>query len=53
MPTSSEPGATLVTFRGGFVADWQLVERLLEIEARGALFALVDGGRFAWYRVTF
>jgi hypothetical protein len=46
MPTSSEPGATLVTFRGGFVADWQLVERLLEIEARGAVFDLVDGGRF-------
>ena len=37
---------TLVTFRGGFCADWVLVARLLDLEARGATFHLVDGGRF-------
>jgi hypothetical protein len=36
----------LVTFRGGFVADWAIVRRLLDLEARGARFELVDGGRF-------
>jgi hypothetical protein len=35
-----------VTFRGGFVADWQLVRRLLDIEARGCAFHLEDEGRF-------
>ena len=34
----------LVTFRGGFVADWVLVERLLDIESRGATFHLLDDG---------
>ena len=36
----------LVTFRGGFVADWAVVSRLLDIEARGCSFRLEDGGRF-------
>ena len=36
----------LVTFRGGFVAPWPVVARLLDLEARGARFALLDGGRF-------
>lgn len=36
----------LVTFRGGFVADWLLVRCLLDIESRGATFVLLDGGRF-------
>jgi hypothetical protein len=39
----------LVTFRGGFVADWSVVRRLLDIEARGCSFRLENGGRF---RVT-
>jgi hypothetical protein len=37
---------TLVNFRGGFVADWQVVNRLLGIEARGARFELLADGRF-------
>jgi hypothetical protein len=37
---------TLVTFRGGFVADFAIVRRLLDIEARGCWFRLEDGGRF-------
>jgi hypothetical protein len=45
MPTSTET-PTLVTFRGGFVAEWLVVEWLLDLEARGARFELVDGGRF-------
>jgi hypothetical protein len=36
----------VVTFRGGFVADWTLVRRLLDIEARGATFHLESEGRF-------
>ena len=36
----------LVTFRGGFVADWSIVVRLLEIESRGCRFELLNGGRF-------
>jgi hypothetical protein len=36
----------LVTFRGGFAADWSLVSRLLAIEARGGRFELLEGGRF-------
>jgi hypothetical protein len=36
----------LVTFRGGFVADWAIVRRLLDIEARGCSFQLEDGGPF-------
>ncbi len=35
----------LVTFKGGFIASLELVERLLAIEARGARFVPV-GGRF-------
>jgi hypothetical protein len=36
----------LVTFRGGFVAEWLVVERLLELEARGVRFELAPHGRF-------
>jgi hypothetical protein len=41
--------SSLVTFRHGFVADWQVVQRLLDLEDRGAKFRLEEGGRF---RVT-
>ena len=41
------PGSSdVVTFRGGFVADWTVVARLLALEARGCSFRLEDGGRF-------
>lgn len=40
---------SLVTFRGGFVADYVVVERLLDLAQRGATFSLVDEARF---RVT-
>lgn len=43
MPTVS---SELVTFRGGFVADWAVVHRLLDLEARGCRFVLEAGGRF-------
>jgi hypothetical protein len=36
----------LVTFRDGFVADWPVVQRLLDLEGRGCRFQLEDGGRF-------
>lgn len=36
----------LVTFRGGFVASWPVVARLLDLEVRGARFVLLAGGRF-------
>ncbi len=36
----------LVTFRGGFVAEWVLVQRLLDLEGRGCRFTLEAGGRF-------
>ena len=45
MPACSESSG-LVTFRGGFVADWAVVARLLDLEARGCTFRLEDGGRF-------
>ena len=45
MPACSESSG-LVTFRGGFVADWVVVARLLDLEARGCLFRLEAGGRF-------
>ena len=45
MPACSDPSG-LVTFRGGFVADWAVVARLLDIEARGCSFRLEAGGRF-------
>jgi hypothetical protein len=48
MQTCSE-APVLVTFRGGFAADWTVVERLLDLEARGVTFTLADAGRF---RVT-
>jgi hypothetical protein len=35
----------LVTFRGGFVADWHVVSKLLDLEARGARFELLADGR--------
>jgi hypothetical protein len=38
--------ARLVTFRGGLVASWPVVARLLDLEARGARFVLLAGGRF-------
>jgi len=37
---------TLVTFRGGFVADGCVVRVLLDLEARGCTFRLEDDGRF-------
>jgi hypothetical protein len=36
----------LVTLRDGFVVDWAVVRRLLEIESRGCSFRLENGGRF-------
>jgi hypothetical protein len=45
MPACSESSG-LVMFRGGFVADWAVVQRLLDIEARGCSFHLETGGRF-------
>ena len=36
----------LVTFRGGFVADWQVVQRILDLETRGCRFQVEQGGRF-------
>jgi hypothetical protein len=36
----------LVTFQDGFVVDWTVVSRLLDIEGRGCAFRLEDGGRF-------
>lgn len=44
MPTTFEPPA-LVTFSGGFVADWCVVRRLLDLEAKGARFVLLADGR--------
>jgi hypothetical protein len=44
MPAISE--ALIVTFRGGFVADWAVVRRLLDLEARGARFELKLNGGF-------
>ena len=46
---TSDPAVALVTFRGGFVADWNVVSRLLMIEARGGCFELTSDGGF---RVT-
>jgi hypothetical protein len=36
----------LVTFRDGFVASWPTVQRLLDLEARGASFELLPDDRF-------
>ncbi len=36
----------LVTFRGGLVADWAVVTRLLDLESRGARFELKPDGGF-------
>lgn len=44
MGTSETP--TMVIFRGGFSADWRVVSRLLELEARGAHFELKPDGGF-------
>ena len=44
MPASCD-APVLVTFRGGFVADWGVVSRLLDLEARGAKFELLPDGR--------
>jgi hypothetical protein len=43
MSTSSE--RQVVVFRGGFAADWLVVRRLLDLEARGARFELLPDGR--------
>ena len=43
MAVSSEQ--RLVTFRGGFTASLEVVERLLAIEARGARFVPLPDGR--------
>ena len=49
IPATSDPATALVTFRGGFVADWSVVSRLLQIETRGGCFELTSTGGF---RVT-
>jgi hypothetical protein len=46
MASSSEP-ATLVTFRGGFVAKWRVVYRILDLEARGLHFEVIEDGRLS------
>ena len=40
------PASELVTFKGGFCADWTVVSRLLDLEQRGATFTREDDGRF-------
>ena len=45
MPACSE-SSTLVTFRGGFVADRAIVRRLWDLQARGCSFQLEGGGQF-------
>lgn len=45
MSASSE-APTLVTFQGGFVANLAVVQRLIDLEARGARYVLLAGGRF-------
>jgi hypothetical protein len=42
--TSETP--TLVVFRGGFTANWAVVTKLLDLEARGAAFVLKPDGGF-------
>jgi len=37
---------SLVVFKGGFVADYVVVERLLDLAQRGATFEVVDDARF-------
>jgi len=46
MTLAYSESAALLTFRGGFVADWAVVGRLLDLESRGCSFRLEDGGRF-------
>jgi len=36
----------LVTLKGGYVVDWTVAGRLLDIEARGGRFELLADGRF-------
>jgi hypothetical protein len=38
--------ATSVTLTGGFVAEWEVIERLIAIEARGCRFRLEEDDRF-------
>ena len=45
MPVCSDSPA-LVTFRGGFVAHWEIVQRLLDLESHDCTFSLVSHGRF-------
>ena len=42
MPTLSD--RQTVVFRGGFSADWEVVRRLLDLEARGATFRRETSG---------
>lgn len=44
--TMASSDRQLVTFRGGLVADWAVVEVLLNLEAGGARFELVPPDRF-------
>ena len=46
MILASSDWSRLVTFKGGFVAPLEIVERLLTIEARGARFVSLLDGRF-------
>jgi hypothetical protein len=43
----SSTTSTIVLFRGGFSADWAVVSRLLEVEARGGRFELLTDGRIS------
>jgi hypothetical protein len=38
--------SNVVVFRGGFSAPWPTVQRLLDLEARGATFELLPDDRF-------
>jgi len=47
MPTVA---SDLVVFKGGFSAVWPVVERVLDLEQRGATFARNGVGVTAWSR---
>jgi hypothetical protein len=42
----SDITTTVVTLKGGLAADVNVIARLIDIEARGARFELLEGGRF-------
>ena len=46
MPAIPSDAPVLVTFRRGFTANWTVVMKLLDIEAKGVRFELTNGGRF-------